>query len=141
MSVPRNVNVSCLACGKSQDTRIWASINVDLDATLRSQLLDGKLNVFHCESCGHEAFIAVPLLYHDMKRRFCVQFLPEQVLDDPEELAEYSDDGRLRSEQIPGPIVEQCRYLTEPHVVFDINEAIRYIRFREILHNRAGTRE
>lgn len=127
--------IECPECGKSQETIVWDSINVDLDANLRDRLFASEINQFRCPSCGHEALLSTPLLYHDTTRQFCVQYFPPESLGAPERaFQEYDAAGRL---DIGLPVEKkEGRYLTAPHVVFDMNEMIRYILFREFLHSR-----
>ena len=122
--------LTCPECGTQQQVHVWDSINVGLDPSLRRQLFDAEINMFRCDSCGHEAFLDVPLLYHDMPRRFCAQYLPPELLDDPSSFGEYTAEGKVDvGLSITG-------YLAEPHVVFEMDEMIRYIRFRELLCDR-----
>ena len=42
----------------------------------------GKINVFDCDGCAQKLAIPVPLLYHNMARRFLLQFYPFEDFDD-----------------------------------------------------------
>ena len=53
-----------------------------------------------CEACAKDAFLSTPLLYHDRSREFCVQYLPEQVLEDVTSLQGYTTSGKANV-QIP----------------------------------------
>ena len=70
-----------------------------------------------------------------MKRNYCVQYLPPELLKDESFLRQYSRDGRLKMERAVDSISEISRYLLTPHIVFDLNEMVHYIQFRERLYD------
>jgi hypothetical protein len=129
------LKLPCPNCGREQTCLCWFSLNVDLDPSLRQRLFEGEINGFTCEACGHKAFINMPLLYHDMTRKFSVQFFPEAYIEDVTNFRTYTSEGKVRLTLfiIKG---SDDRYLESPHVVFDMNEMTRYILFREILYAR-----
>lgn len=49
--------LQCPKCGNTQQTAIWDSINVKLNPELKKALLDGRINMFHCDKCQEEAFV------------------------------------------------------------------------------------
>lgn len=59
---------------------MWSSVNVTIDPELKEQLFNAEINRFACKRCGHEAFMPVSLLYHDMEGKFCIQFYPAEQL-------------------------------------------------------------
>ena len=79
----------------------------------------------------------MPLLYHDMRRQFLVQFHPFEALDAPEFFDEYDARGESvaalkMSRMAPGGGME---YASRVHVVFQMSELVRYVVFRERLHD------
>ena len=126
--------VSCPNCGRQQTATILESINIDLDPSFRKRLIDGDINMLRCEFCNHEAFLNAPLLYHDPTKRFCVQYLPLKMLDNIDSLGAYTTDGRMGSLHTFEKM--GVGYIGEPHIVFDIEEMIRYVLFRELLYER-----
>ena len=114
MSHMSNREIECPECGKFQKVTVWDSINVDLDAALRERLFAREINQFQCSSCGHNAFLDFPLLYHDMTRQFLVQYFPPSYLDKGLDVTGRLDASRWQ-------------------VVFDMTEMLRYILFRETL--------
>ena len=125
--------LACPQCGNKQETKLWHSINVRLNPELREKLFNGEINVFKCESCNTVALIGQPLLYHDMKRNYCIQYFPPELLKDESFLRQYSRAGRLKMEESFESISEVSRYLFTPHIVFDLNEMVHYIEFRDRL--------
>lgn len=136
MSQMQNHDLACPECGREQEVMVLNSINVTIDPQLRDRLFDADINVFRCRYCSYNAFLNAPLLYHDMGRKFCVQFYPPELLEDESFLESFSKDGKsdepMRSFMKNGP----GRYLMEPQIVFDMMEMIRQIRFRESLYEK-----
>jgi predicted RNA-binding Zn-ribbon protein involved in translation (DUF1610 family) len=141
MSKSNNHEIECPECGETQEVTVWDSINVDLDPALREKLFAADINQYHCSSCGYEMFLDAPLLYHDMTRQFFVQYHPSSSFDDPDNAFRRYDvtgDLDLTSSLDMKMHAEKTGkyYLTMPHVVFDMNEMILYILFREFLYSR-----
>ena len=125
--------VNCPQCGHLQETPVWSSLNVTLEPDLRKKLFNGEINVFVCQKCENKALINVSLLYHDMDRQYCVQYFPEEALRDSEFFKSFSKDGKLKMDELSTMMGKIGQYMVEPHIVFDLNEMIRYIEFRDRL--------
>ena len=136
MTRREEVEIDCPGCGQRQPMEICQSINVHSDPELRARLFELRLNVFRCENCGHEAGVDTPLLYHDMERRFTVQYFPAEALEDPDAFSAWNPDGTFALDLPDSPLFEGAAYMSHPHVVFELNEMVRYIVFREMLHAR-----
>lgn len=70
-------------------------------------------------------------MYHDMAQQFCVQYYPPQSLEEPDFLRKFNPDASIHLTGLPA--IKGAHYITAPHVVFDMNEMIRYILFRDRL--------
>jgi hypothetical protein len=127
--------LNCPNCGHLQDNVVWTSLNVSLDPNLREKLFNGEIDVLVCRKCGNRAFVNVALLYHDMHRQYCVQYYPVQAIEDAEFLKRFNKDGKLKIDGLSRVMGEIGHYFMEPHIVFDINEMIQYIKFRDKLHD------
>jgi hypothetical protein len=125
MTVIKTVTHDCPECGHTQGFLLHESLNVTLDPSLREKLFQGLINVFRCDGCDFTAFVDHPLLYHDMNLAFSVQYYPVSYLDDDEFFKIYRKDGSI----FFGSFTDH--YVTKPHLVFDIDEMLRYITFRE----------
>ncbi len=55
---------------------VWNSITVEDSADLKTDLLSGRVNMFHCPSCSHTALMPTPVLYHDAQKRLMISFTP-----------------------------------------------------------------
>lgn len=125
----------CPECEHTQKITFWESINGTVDPDLRERLLKGEINVARCEECGEGGFLTAPLVYYDTERRFCVQLCAVLHDDDVDEelLALLTDEGIMNDEA--SQELDREGYLFEPQLVLDPEEMIRYIRFREALHD------
>ena len=137
MSLKREEEISCPRCGRAQTVTLWESIDADPDPEARAALFEARVNRFDCPGCDFDALVPVPLLYHDRRRQFVVQYFPFGLLDEAEFVGRFTADGRdrqvmdaferaLAAKRIP-PGAEPA----EPHVVFDMAELVRYVLFRE----------
>lgn len=115
-----------------------------VDPERKEHLFRGEINLFRCPYCGLESHMPVPLLYHDMASAFLVQFYPPERLEDESFYEGFSPDGRIASgagaapeegpwEQLVPPVAERI------HLVFSMNELLRYVTFRDRL-SELGTR-
>ena len=136
MSKASEVEVECPECQHTQTVTFWDSLNASLDPTLREKLLKAEINQFKCIKCECTAHLTGPLLYHDMTRKFCIQYIPPADLDDPDMLNRYTVDGKIAID-LPHEKMG-VGYMSEPHVCFDMNEMIRYVLFREKLFERGN---
>lgn len=59
------IKTSCRRCGATSEAVVYDIINAQENPELREQLLDGKLFIWSCPSCGAENLVKYPLLYHD----------------------------------------------------------------------------
>ena len=137
MSLKREEEISCPRCATKQTVTLWESIDADPDPEARAALFEARVNRYDCPACDFDALVPLPLLYHDRKRQFVVQYFPFGWLDEPEFVSRFTADGRdrqvaeaferaLKAKKIP-PGAEPA----EPHVVFEMTELVRYVLFRE----------
>jgi predicted RNA-binding Zn-ribbon protein involved in translation (DUF1610 family) len=139
MSLERTLSVPCPECGHEQPMRIWETITAQISPEAREDLLEGRLHRFECAKCGEIALLAAPLLYHDLERRFLAQYMPFEAIDD-EFLRQFNHEGEERFalggfEGAPLDANDpRTAYFSRPHFVFDLDELVRYVQFREALH-------
>jgi hypothetical protein len=69
------------SCGVKFQADLYDSVNVTFDPELKNLILDGKINVITCSSCGKESYIDKSLLYHDMDANVMIYVHPK-----PEEI-------------------------------------------------------
>ena len=135
MTLADTQQLDCPACGRSREVTIWQTVNVTLDPSLRDLLGERRINAFHCEECGFSAYLGVPLLYHDMQRRFCVQFYPAEAIADDDFIAMFEPALPPHMRSFAGLPME---YVTQPHLVFDMDDLLHCVEFFERLLPVAG---
>jgi hypothetical protein len=135
MSSHSLLEVECPSCRAKQDIVIWKSINVTRDPELKEELFTGKINYFTCGSCDFEGFITAPLVYDDMERKICVNYVPIEYLEDEDYLKEsFTEEGKIRL-SLPADTarIADTDYFRNAHIVFSMAELIRYVLFRDRL--------
>jgi hypothetical protein len=133
MSMMDSQTLQCPKCGNSQEATIWHTINVGVDPDLKQSLLQGEINIFACVKCGEQAFVNIPLMYHDMDQKFCVQYYPPEALDEAEFFRLFNGDGSIAMSEKPLPL--SGSYIAHPHIVFDMGEMVRYVVFRDRINS------
>ena len=138
MSVRETVEAKCPACGEESQVEVWRSMNVTQDPDAKELLLAGTVNVFQCPKCRYESLLDVDFLYHDMERKFSVQYYPYERLSDDNFLANFTVEG-VPALNLPesAPLPDRMDYLLHPHIVFEMGELVRYIAFRDRLYEIA----
>lgn len=137
MSKPFLEQINCPVCDALQGVMTWSAIDGATDPEARSQLFAGEINAFSCRACGYSGQILAPLLYSDSQRQFCVQYYPEEYLEDDEFLDSMSrPNAGSEIIALPAAIRAQSEYLVHPHIVFDLDEMLRFIAFRESIWDR-----
>ena len=68
--------VTCTKCNKIQKVKVWDSINVNLDAEQKENIMSGKLFQFICDECGFTTRVEYPCLYHDMDKNLMIYCIP-----------------------------------------------------------------
>jgi hypothetical protein len=138
MSVNETKTITCPHCQHEQSVQIWQSLNVALDHETKKELFEGRLNLLVCEYCGKKTFIPVPLLYHDPGRQIAAQYYPPGVIRDHKFLGQFRSDGAFVVSDTAGLDVPE--YMRHIHIVFNMDELVTYIVFREVLfdYHRTG---
>lgn len=134
MSISDTKEVTCPNCGQKQEQVIHNSINVTLNPELKQDLFDGEINRFECQYCAHNSIIPVPLLYHDMDREFAVHYFSKESIKKEDFLEKFDPRGNMiiNKDEID---FSPPDYLYDVHIVFQMNELLNYIVFREYLHD------
>ncbi len=131
MSISHATEMRCPECGSKHKVRIWKSMNVTIDPEAKADLLHDRINLFSCKDCNFEGVVPVDLLYHDMEKRFCVWLFPFQRLENKDFLDGFTDNGQLKSVELQ--VGDMHHYLNNPHIVFSMEELVRYVMFRDRL--------
>lgn len=144
MSIRRDEEIGCPKCGGTQTVTLWDALDADADPAAREALFEARVNRYDCPSCEFDALVPVPLLYHDRKRQFVVQYFPFGMLDEEKFVRRFTADGRDREVAARFTEAAAARKLPpgaeplEPHVVFDMAELVRFVLFRERVFDAAA---
>jgi hypothetical protein len=147
MSIRHEEGIACPRCGRTETITLWESIDAEPDPGAREALFEAKINRFDCPGCDFDSLVPVPLLYHDRRRQFLVQYFPFGLLDEGEFVERFTADGRDRRmleafrEALAAKKIPPGAEPAEPHVVFDMAELVRYILFRERVFDRRAEEE
>jgi len=76
MSINQTQQIKCPSCQTLQEVTLWQSITAADSPDLKEDLLKGKINIFHCPSCGQTALVPLPLLYRDDSVKLLISFTP-----------------------------------------------------------------
>jgi len=138
MSINESKIVVCPHCKHEQSVQIWQSLNVALAPEAKKALFEGQINLLACGQCGKKTFIPVALLYHDPERHIAVQYYPAAVIRSSDFLKQFKADGTFVASDTTA--MEVPNYLRYIHIVFNMDELITYIVFREVLadYHRTG---
>jgi hypothetical protein len=128
----RSFEVECPECHTKQKTYVWHSVNVAVSPELKEKLFNGEINVFNCAGCGEVRPLHVPLLYNDMQKKVLVWYFPLSDIEKEGFLDQFTEQGQWTSNIPDSRFPEYGRI----HVVFELYEMLRYIVFRERLHEK-----
>jgi len=120
------VNLSCPVCGAPIQAQVQNLVDVGLEPELKGQLLRGRINVAHCNSCGSEGIIAAPLMYHDPDNELLAVFVPpESQLNDTDQQQLIGQLTNVIMSYLPPE--ERKGYLLLPQVVLSYERLIETI--------------
>ena len=68
----------CPNCNEYSEFTMYESINVDLDNSLKEELMTGELFRWTCPHCNENVMVLYDFLYHDMTREFMIYFSPSK---------------------------------------------------------------
>jgi hypothetical protein len=77
MSKLSSTDYTCRSCKTVSKQRLWDSVNVTLDPSLRERALSGDIFRLTCPACGEGVHAQYDCLYHDMQKTFMVQLTHE----------------------------------------------------------------
>jgi len=98
MSINVKKEIKCPSCGNLSEMTLWQSITVSDSQDLKEDLLKGCVNIFRCASCGANALVPVPLLYHDEEKQLMISFSPCEEKDKMRLFNEVKETSRTSGE-------------------------------------------
>lgn len=129
MTIKMEIEIDCPNCGANNLTLVWKTINAQVSSEAKIALLRGEINVFRCHLCEKTFNVEASLLYDDMENRFMVWYFPFAWVMNGEIFNAITSDGKIKgAEYFP-----EVDYAGSVHYVFDMDELVRYIKFRDVL--------
>jgi len=74
MSLSKNIEINCPKCNAKQNFKVWQSVNVTEDITLKEMVFNQSIFNFKCNKCETQTLIEYPFIYHDYDKKFFVYF-------------------------------------------------------------------
>jgi len=137
MSMGASHEITCPHCQHQQEMHIWESINVTVDPHLCYEFYADNINTLRCQGCGSRTRVDVPLLFHDMEAKFCVQYVSEDHYRSEAFFSSLKKDASLAMPDLAASMLKKTNgdYILRPHHVFSMEEMIRYVAFRDMLRD------
>ncbi|MBS1936697.1 MAG: hypothetical protein JSS84_02655 [Bacteroidetes bacterium] len=125
--------IPCPFCSHEQQTTVWSSVN-SRDEKAMKLLRAMLINRFQCEACGKEAFMEADLLYHDMERKFLIQYVSQESMKNPKFYRNITKQGTMILDPISSTIMDKTggEHFRTPHYVFSLGELVLYLSFRDL---------
>ena len=76
---PQLVNVTCPACQTRYTAPVQNVIDVGRESRLKTMLLQGRVNVGVCPSCGTAGMLSIPMAYHDPEKELLFCLVPQEL--------------------------------------------------------------
>lgn len=73
------IQTTCPRCKAPIIADVNQLIDVSVDPQLKQKLLNGSLNVAHCQNCGYQGMLSVPLVYHDADKELLLTYFPPEL--------------------------------------------------------------
>jgi hypothetical protein len=136
MSISEIIEQECSLCGTLNKVEVWHIINASADPDLKRKLFDFEINVQKCNNCSEQLLLNLPLMYHDVERKICIQYFPREYIIEDGFIDKFDSEGKLQNDKIKGVFegyygYEERKYIINPHIVFSLEEMLEYIKFRD----------
>jgi CpXC motif protein len=123
---PRLVNVACPACQTHYSTPVQSVVDVGSDPRLKTLLLQGRINVGVCPSCGAAGMLSIPLTYHDPEKELLLCVVPQELQLD--ESSRQRMIGEMSNAIINGlPAERRKGYLIQPRLYLSFQTLVEAI--------------
>jgi hypothetical protein len=76
--MPR-IQTSCPRCHQPIVAEIQQLFDMNTDPTAKQHLLSRTTNVSHCQACGYEGMLSVPVVYHDPEKELLLTYFPPEL--------------------------------------------------------------
>ena len=141
--------LKCEKCGVDFECKVWSSINVQMNPELKEAIINGKIFNFICPKCGHKHFIINPILYHDMERKYMINFnefgilmYDRDIFDTINDFDKLSKEYKYYGVQSPRDLIEKIWLLDsgyEPNII-EIMKYFYAAQYTEEMEDRINFR-
>ncbi|NIO16205.1 MAG: hypothetical protein GTN70_04275 [Deltaproteobacteria bacterium] len=138
MTVRKEMLVQCPECKTNVATTIFESLDVESDPQNKDAFLKGNTNLFQCKGCSFEAYFPAPFMYHDRENKIIAQCFPFAFLEEDAFFGNFTDDGKIILGREDGAKHPEPDYFKDVHIVFSMEELVRYVTFRDRLREVKG---
>jgi hypothetical protein len=76
---PQKTQISCPRCRQPVVAQIEQLFDITSDPGAKQRLLGGVSNYVVCQSCGYNAPLATPILYHDADKQLLLTYFPSEL--------------------------------------------------------------
>ena len=70
---------ACPRCRQPILAQIEQLFDVNVDPQAKQRLLSGQANYAHCQNCGYEGVLSVPIVYHDASKELLLTYFPPEL--------------------------------------------------------------
>lgn len=133
MSIKRNHEFKCPACGHEQLTLVW-SVAYSTDSMAMERIMSQRLNTTACGQCGEAWIMDEPVLFEHRERKYCIQYLNKDTVANKAYYEDVTKKGLAILDPLSARIVREKGDLHAftPHYVFSMREMAAYIVFRDL---------
>lgn len=76
--MPRIQSV-CPRCHQPLVADVQQLFDLSTDPTAKQRLLSHSTNIAHCQACGYEGMLSVPVVYHDPEKELLLTYFPPEL--------------------------------------------------------------
>jgi len=70
--------VTCPQCHQPAVVEVQQIFDLAQDPLAKQKLLNGAINVIHCQTCGYAGMLGTPIVYHDPEKELFLTFFPPE---------------------------------------------------------------
>jgi hypothetical protein len=70
---------ACPRCRQPILAQVEQLFDVNADPEAKQRLLSGQANYAHCQNCGYEGMLSIPIVYHDPSKELLLTYFPPEL--------------------------------------------------------------
>ncbi len=120
------IQTSCPQCQQPIVAELFQVIDVSRTPKLKELLLAGGLNIAHCQVCGFQGQLPVPMVYHDGEKELLLTFSPPNL--NKTMVEKESALAPLLKDIIDNLVPEKRKgYLFQPQTMLTMNNLVKNV--------------